>query len=365
MFWKSINRSVFIDNVEKMADNANADETFRREIRTVPTNGRKVIVLPDAKSDLAISQMAVDGEYIDTISKNGIEIVARTPAESLFFLQEPTINVGEGYTNIYDKSAAFGCDERLSAKEGKLPLTPLTLDAMIEAFSVRAIDLETRAEKRDFINSFYPYATYRVFEKDLMGRLLVSRAIAPEIASEIKTADDYFDSKGHGVRKCLYCDMAETEVKAMQAGQEHRVILANDFFVSMQPYASPDPHTINIYTMKQHHTARFTKLTVEQKKILAEMMYDGVMRILTRRPNRYFSLVHMSIHSAPLQHNGSNDTRTRNKLDDLFGFHVEISPGIIPPYGSPFEIPHSEWRVVPGRPRDTAKSLRDASYDHP
>lgn len=340
-------------------------DEFRREIRTVPTNGGRVIVLPDFYGDLAPTQLTTEGRHIDTISKGGIDIVVRSPDVKLFYLEEPPINVPDGSNQLYDKSAAFGSDERFGAGIGKLPLTHLTLEVMVEAFIVRAIDLETNAEKRDSISAFYPYATYHVFGNELRGRLLASKEVAPAIALEIKTADNYYHSKGHEVRRCLYCDMAETEVKNMRDGGEHRVILAREHFVSMQPYAARDQHTIHIYPRRQYHAPRFTKMTEEQKTILAEMMYDAVMRILTRRPNRYFSLVHMSLHSAPYQHNGGNAAQTINPLEKLFDFHVEISPGQIPPYGASFDIPDSKWTVVPGRPRDTAKSLREVSYHQP
>jgi len=336
-------------------------DEFRREIRVVPTNRSRVIVLPDFSGDLAPTQLSTEGEYVDTISKQGIEIIVRSPKVSLFFLEEPPINVGD---DMYDKSAAFGVDERYDAKSGKLPLTPKGLEALIEAFIVRTIELETKAEGRANLNQFYPIATFLVYDKKLTGRLLASKAIAPTIETEIKTADHYFDSKGHGVRRCLYCDIAETEIRSMQES-EHRVILANESFVSFVPYAALDQHTIHIHPRRIYHNSRFTKMTEEQKRVLAEMMYDSAMRILSARPRRFFDLLNISIHSAPQQHNGENGTRTTNPLGQIYDFHVEVSPGKIPPYGAPFDIAHSGWHVEPGRPKDIAQTLREVSYNHP
>jgi len=381
-------------------------EIVGREIR-VGTDGIPVVTLPGFKGDLYYSQINTEGTIIKGFPHDIPTVRAISPETPLFKLEEhPEIEVvGDG---MYNKRYAFGADERFQTEGFRLDV----LEALLTAFQSRSIELRDKAEIKiegtdkplkvgKSLRQFYPYAMYYhnnpyIGNSSLVGRLLASRVVAPQIDQEIKASARYFEFSLK--ERCKYCDKAkEEERKFLNPEQgispsEHRVVLAendqhNNGCVAYVPYSLHDQHHIRIIPFK--HIARHTDLSSRQIQYLASAIYKSLQMIIKDADRtmedgsrlRDLKTVEIVLHSAPfynnaelervlLSHNGHENGGNRRsngnlKLEDFYHFHADIFPGTIPAKGDSLEIPGSRLLVVPIRPIYAAQKLREALNHQP
>jgi len=330
-------------------------DEFRREIRTDPATGRKIIVLPDLKGDVHSYMTTPIGDKIDFLSINGTSVSVLTPEVPLFLLEERGEVVGDGA--VYDRSSAFGADERLNVDV----FSPSGLEALLKSFKSRSIELHSRATNKDSLTQFFPYFVYVSDQRSLTGILLASRAIPPVILSEIEKSENH---AAYHSERYMYCDIRDEE-KRMSNDSESRFVTKNMDYIAFTPFAPSDQHGIHILPFK--HIPRFEDLSDEQIRNLAMIVYESMRRIqiVAKDDRRHFDIVNVVLHSAPNIIKGDKTSqRTRYLLERIYHFHVEISPGQNPMHGSPYEIPFSGWTIVAGRPKDTAYKLRQALNHH-
>ena len=317
-----------------------ATEDLKTEIRKDPLNGKSIIVIPSFEGNLYESQTTTSGREIASSSKDGTIVKAITPEKPLFLLEERPQGTGEG---IYDKLNAFGADERFLVEGSVLS----GLELLIGAFKERSLKLQTEAANGHSLRQFYAYATYDVRNSSLVGRLLSSKEIAPNILGEIKAAEHYF--AGLNKDRCMYCDIMNEERQRVSEDQ-YRLVIEKGCSIGFVPFVASDQHTIHIIPS---HVSRLTELSEKQIEELAYIAYRSLERIKAdASKSREIDTINVAFHSAPINYPSNTE------LEEYYHLHIEISPGKVPVKGAPYEIPSSGWNIVTGRPKDIAEKLR-------
>ncbi len=325
----------------------------RREIREHPTYPRATFVMNGLEVDLIDSQESTQGREIASLSSNGVIVRAISPDHPLLLLEEhPEV---EGVGAVYDRSYAYGADERFSVNK----FCPDGLELLLKMIISRSNALKGSHEGKR-LRQFYPYAT--LDQDNLTARLLASEIIAPAIEYEIKKLAEYGD---YHPRRCAYCDIVRQEQDATK-NQESRVVFLDgykDFFklneegyIGFVPFAPKDKDSLSVMPLR--HVSRLTELSAEQIKRLAARTYDSLAILREATIHRKSNALHVVFYSAPLDlaHNQhSNGFEPEN-----YHFHVGVFPAEPISYEIPsYEIPGTGWFVVPGRPKDTAKKHRE------
>ena len=294
---------------------------------------RSVILIPQVLTNLKESQERTDGMPIKdkygfplVYSNNGNSVHVISPDDHLFILEEQPDIRGFG---VYDRDTGFGVDERLHA-EGSF--SPTSLELLIKAFIERTTELK-KSEKGNLLRQFLAYGTYRIDKSSVDGRLLVSKAIAPNIENELKEAARYFQLNGRD--RCLYCDIAEQE-KSGALQTESRVILYHDApvygkvrgkdntllynngAIAFVPFAPIDQHNVHIFPLK--HTSRLIDLSDEQIRNLSDLVYKCLIGISAdaKAVGREIHNLEFVLHSMPfyakndahLMRNGDNEVES-------------------------------------------------------
>ncbi len=319
------------------------------------TGRRGTIIAPHLIGDQYSLHTDIDGTPIPT--KTGKVF---SPKHPLFFVEDRALNEldEEFNTRIF----TTGADERIKESE----LSGSALEELLHTFISRTFELQERALNHESLAQFYTYASYDIFNKKLNGRLLATNVVPPSIDDEVKAAKEYLEMR----EKVKYNDVIRYEIST-GFNEENRLVGGRGDFVGFVPYAPLDPQHIKI-AMRANgngNISRVTQLNNAQVKDLAFLIHDCIKRIMivAAKGQRFYELVHVALHSAPNKYHTDNwrytsprPSRATNPVDDYYRFHIEMSPGEIPRHGAPYSIPFSGWQVIPKRPKDIARELREA-----
>lgn len=330
------------------------------EIRKNPgLLGHSVILVPKS-ADLEDLQTSMEGQFITEFSYNGNSIQVISPKDYLFALEGHKLIQGVG---LYDRVSGFGADERLKVAG---PFGPTSLELMIKVFIERTKKLK-HGITEDLLRQFYAYGTYRTEDSSLVGRLLASTELAPNVQSELNGSSDYY----HFKNRCLHCDIAKQERQTSNQS-ESRLILYHDnkVFTDDQTkkllyddgaIAIVSFHPVeeyNIHIIPSGHKPRLTDLSNQQIEVMASFLYKCLMGISadSKDVGRGVNNLDFVFHSAPFfERNDVYLMRNGDHNVDLYS-HSYIE--IFPHESSSYEIPGSGWVVAQGRPKDTAARLR-------
>lgn len=145
-------------------------------------------------------------------------------------------------------------------------------------------------------------------------------------------ATDYFDMTG----SCLYCVMLQHELS-----EKRRILVENDDFVAVLPYASHVP--FETWILPRHHQASFRSVDQAQLHTLAELLKNVMLRLYRGLDNPDFNL--------------AIDTVPRgDESEEYFLWHLRILPRLTTPAG--FEM-GSGMSINTVLPEDAAEYLRD------
>lgn len=142
----------------------------------------------------------------------------------------------------------------------------------------------------------------------------------------------YFDSAGI----CVYCEILEYEIK-----DQKRVILENNSFIAIVPFAASVPY--ETWIIPKRHIASFGKINDKDKKDFVEILQKTLDKFYRILNNPDFNYV---IHSAPYP------------LSEVpfYHWHLQILPRIQTPGG--FEV-GTRISVNPVTPEESAKKLKE------
>jgi len=164
---------------------------------------------------------------------------------------------------------------------------------------------------------------------------LIALPIVPQrVAGELEAAEHYFGQQG----ACLYCTMLQQE---REAGA--RIVLENDSFVALAPYASRFP--FETWILPKVHGSDFGALTSDQEPAFAGIYREILHRLYACLDNPPYNVI---IHTLPY----------RSESKHAYHWHVEVMPRLTQVAG--FEW-GSGFYINPVTPEDAARFLRETS----
>ncbi len=143
---------------------------------------------------------------------------------------------------------------------------------------------------------------------------------------------DYYDKTG----RCLYCVILEEERE-----DGRRVLLENDEYTALLPYASHAPFQVRI--IPRRHESSFARVPASSLRPLAGVLKQTLSKLHAGLDNPDFNLV---IAAAP---RGDEDKR-------YFLWHIDILPRLSLPAG--FEL-GSGMSINPVLPEEANKFLKE------
>lgn len=162
---------------------------------------------------------------------------------------------------------------------------------------------------------------------------LIALPVVPELVMEELTGGKfYFNYK----ERCVFCDMVRQELQ-----QRVRVILENDAFVAISPFAPRSP--FEIWILPKIHRSSYIDLQDESYRLLAELFSETLKRLekaLGKVPYNFM------LHTAPIAEPEMN----------YYHWHFEIVPKLTLIAG--FEW-GSGFYINPTPPEDAAQYLRE------
>ena len=168
---------------------------------------------------------------------------------------------------------------------------------------------------------------------------LIALPIVPKrVREEVDSAKHYYDEK----ERCIFCDMIRQEVETAS-----RVILENDYFIALAPYASRFP--FEMWLLPKVHGSSYENNQSSIYSSLARMVKDALMRldVVLDRPAYNFM-----IHTSPVG----------EEINDHYHWHIEVIPKLT-------KVAGFEWGtgfyINPTPPEEAARFLREARLTDP
>jgi UDPglucose--hexose-1-phosphate uridylyltransferase len=241
---------------------------------------------------------------------------------------------GEG---IYDRIDGVGAHEVVIespdhfASLGTLP--PAHVGEVLVAYRERLLALR-KDPRLEYVLIFKNHGVAAGASLSHPHSQLIATPILPElVAEELEGAIRYFRMK----ERCVWCDIVRQERR-----DGTRLVLEDDGFVAVAPYASRFPY--ETWILPTAHRASFESLMPDEVDALARLV-----RELVRRLGRLFGdpPYNFALHTAPL----------RETDPEHFHWHLELMPKLTRMAG--FEL-GTGFFINPTPPEDAARFLRQA-----
>ncbi len=203
---------------------------------------------------------------------------------------------------------------------------------ILTIYQSRILDLQNDLRFR-YILIFKNYGSAAGASLEHSHSQLIATPILPKrVMEELTGAKSHYDLK----ERCIFCDIIHQELDTRR-----RVILQNEEYVAIAPFASRFPYETWILPIK--HYSHFERMDSGQYRRLAAMMkeiFQKFHRVLDSPPYNFI------IHSTPIQQPDAPD----------YHWHIEIIPKLS-------RIAGFEWGsgfyINPVPPEDAAFHLRE------
>ena len=174
---------------------------------------------------------------------------------------------------------------------------------------------------------------------------LIATPVTPKIISgELWSAREHY----HDKERCLFCDLIQQE---LESGE--RLVLADDRFVALAPFASRFP--FEVFLAPRHHYHSLAKLRDEMIHPLAVALKDVLLRIKKCLRDPPYNFV---IHTAPNTEAAPRRSAYWDTIEADFHWHIEIMPRLT-------RVAGFEWGtgfyINPTSPEEAAKYLREVA----
>ncbi len=173
---------------------------------------------------------------------------------------------------------------------------------ILQAYKERFLDLKKDERMEHIIiiksrgikaGSFIPH---------LHSQLVAFPVIPPMIDEELNEAENYYKIKNN----CVYCDMIKSEIKL-----DERVILSNEHFICILPYASRVSFEMMI--LPREHKSHFYDINEKEVMSLASILKEAIYKL---NKATGYSAYNMILHTSPIK---------LSKLE-YYHWHIEILP---------------------------------------
>ncbi|OIO74112.1 MAG: galactose-1-phosphate uridylyltransferase [Elusimicrobia bacterium CG1_02_37_114] len=240
---------------------------------------------------------------------------------------------GEG---MYDKMNGVGAHEVIiETPEHKKELSELddkNVEDIIWAYRDRIMDLK-RDIRFEYILIFKNKGTAAGASLVHPHSQLIALPMVPiRVQQEIQGAKQYYDYK----QRCVFCDIIREELE-----NEQRIVIENDDFVALCPFASRFP--FEIWILPKKHDSQFEDLQKHEAVMLTQILKSIISKInntLGEPPYNYL------MHTSPLK-----ETHLSH-----YHWHLEVMPKLT-------KVAGFEWGtgfyINPTSPEEAAKYLRE------
>ncbi|MGD9898290.1 MAG: galactose-1-phosphate uridylyltransferase [Calditrichaceae bacterium] len=162
---------------------------------------------------------------------------------------------------------------------------------------------------------------------------LVALPIVPQIINEeLGGSKKYFDFK----ERCIFCDIIDQELV-----QQKRIVLENEYFIALEPYAARFP--FETWILPKKHESNFEMLENSRIPNLANLLLNTLKKLKIALNDASYNLV---IHSAPFA----------DEFMPYYHWHIEIIPKVS-------QVAGFEWGtgfyINPTSPEEAAEFLQN------
>lgn len=277
-------------------------QTYAAAPPELPEISDKCVFCPGKEKETGeeIARYEKDGKWLVRVVPNKYEAVEHTIGKRTedFYISRPGIGDHEVViTRYHNQPTALQSPE----------LIDLTLSAYIDRFN--DLWLHDEVLYIHIIQNHGMQAGASVVHPH--SQIFAIPFLPDRIRDEIAGTRDYYEIH----EACVYCEMIMFELKAGS-----RVILDTPEFLVIAPYASKMPFEIHILPKK--HRSFFHKITISERKALAQVMKDVFSRLYTRMQNpAYNYYIHTLPQRLSLNHRSIND-------QDAYHWHIVVLPRV-------------------------------------
>ena len=163
---------------------------------------------------------------------------------------------------------------------------------------------------------------------------LIALPIVPRwVREEVDFAKHYYDEK----ERCIFCDMIRQETEIGE-----RIILGNDYFIVLAPYAPRFP--FGTWILPRQHSSAFENMPTPYYGSLAQVLREVLQRVDLALSHPSYNFV---IHTSPVG----------EEINDHYHWHIEMMPKLT-------KVAGFEWGtgfyINPTPPEESARFLREA-----
>lgn len=254
-------------------------------------------------------------------------------------------DLGRRGWGVYDIMNATGAHEVLIETPehithfGKLPWEQIQL--VLKTYVQRIDDLQNDPRIKYVM-------IYKNYGKEAGGghllhtkSFLIATPVTPKrVKEELQGAKIYYEYKD----RCIFCDIIRQE---QEMGE--RLILENDFFVAISPFASRFP--CEVWILPKNHSCDFYKISEQEIPSLAKILKEIMNRLETGLNDPPFNFI---LHTAPFRKKAKLGYWKTLEWD--YHWHIEIMPRLTRVAG--FEW-GSGFYINPLPPEEATKFLRE------
>ena len=166
---------------------------------------------------------------------------------------------------------------------------------------------------------------------------LIALPIVPKrVHEEVDNSKRYFDEK----ERCIFCDMIHQEIET-----EKRVILENDQFIAIAPYAPRFP--FETWILPRQHSSAFENMPSPLYGSLARLLREFLGRLDSVLSKPSYNYI---VHTSPIG----------EEMNDHYHWHIEMMPKLTKMAG--FEW-GTGFYINPTPPEEAARFLREAAVE--
>ena len=241
---------------------------------------------------------------------------------------------GEG---LFDRMNGVGAHEVIIETPNHQSTLALLPDRSIEevlwAYRDRVLDLKNDRRFR-YILLFKNHGEAAGASLEHTHSQLIALPIVPKrVREEVDNSKRYFDVK----ERCIFCDVIRQEVETGT-----RVILENDQFIALAPYAPRFP--FESWILPRQHSSSFENQASPVYASVAKLMRDFLSRLDNVLNCPAYNYV---IHTSPIG----------EEINDHYHWHLEVMPKLT-------RVAGFEWGtgfyINPTPPEEAARFLREA-----